>query len=334
MILDIRDFSCRYLSRKKETISHLDLSVDEGEMVLLAGRSGCGKSTLIKAVTGLLEDAEKRGAMTLCGRNIFSMTPEDIGLIAGTVYQTPDDQLFAMTVADETAFALENRGEESSVIRREVSRALEKVGLSGMEDRSIHALSGGQRQRLALASILVTHPKLLILDEPVSQMNPEGVKDFLALLHSLNEKDHMTILMVEHRVNELAAHFPRLCIMDRGKLVYDGPTEKAWNEMGDTEAYGIREPQMVKLARRLHLPKASSDRKETVMEIQKAGISFRPHVEPPRPNPSGEVILEGKDIHYTYPEAAEETLKGISFTVKKGALQLSWALTAPANPPF
>ena len=70
MILDIRDFSCRYLSRKKETISHLDLSVDEGEMVLLAGRSGCGKSTLIKAVTGLLEDAEKRGAMTLCGRNI------------------------------------------------------------------------------------------------------------------------------------------------------------------------------------------------------------------------------------------------------------------------
>lgn len=151
-----------------------------------------------------------------------------------------------MTVADETAFALENRGEEPSVIRREVSRALEKVGLSGMEDRSIHALSGGQRQRSALASILVTHPKLLILDEPVSQMNPEGVKDFLALLHSLNEKDHMTILMVEHRVNELAAHFPRLCIMDRGKLVYDGPTEKAWNEMGDTEAYGIREPQMVK----------------------------------------------------------------------------------------
>lgn len=320
MILDIKDFSCRYLSRKKETISHLDLSVDEGEMVLLAGRSGCGKSTLIKAVTGLLEDAEKRGAMTLCGRNIFSMTPEDIGLIAGTVYQTPDDQLFAMTVADETAFALENRGEEPSVIRREVSRALEKVGLSGMEDRSIHALSGGQRQRLALASILVTHPKLLILDEPVSQMNPEGVKDFLALLHSLNEKDHMTILMVEHRVNELAAHFPRLCIMDRGKLVYDGPTEKAWNEMGDTEAYGIREPQMVKLARRLHLPKASSDRKETVMEIQKAGISFRPHVEPARPNPSGEVILEGKDIHYTYPEAAEETLKGISFTVKKGSI--------------
>lgn len=91
---------------------------------------------------------------------------------------------------------------------------------------------------------------------------------------------------------------------------------------------------MVKLARRLHLPKASSDRKATVLEIKKAGISFRPHVEPAQSSPSGEVILEGKDIHYTYPGAAEETLKGISFTVKKGASQPSWALTVPANPPF
>lgn len=77
-----------------------------------------------------------------------------------------------------------------------------------MEARSIHALSGGQRQRLALASILVTHPKLLILDEPVSQMNPKGVNDFLELLVSLNREDHMTILVVEHRVNELARYFP------------------------------------------------------------------------------------------------------------------------------
>lgn len=320
MILEIKDFSCRYLSRKKETISHLDFSVDEGEMVLIAGRSGCGKSTLIKAVTGLLEDADMEGTMTLCGRDIRAMTAEDIGLIAGTVYQTPDDQLFAMTLGDEAAFALENRGEEEDVIRKEVSLALDRVGLSGMEERSIHALSGGQRQRLALASILVTHPKLLILDEPVSQMNPQGVNDFLSLLHSLNERDHMTILMVEHRVNELASHFKRLCIMDKGRFIYDGPCERAWNEMGDTEIYGIREPQTVKLSRRLHLPKASSDKEATVMEIKKAGIPFCSHVEITRPVPSGDVILEGRNIHYTYPGAKEETLKGISFTVKKGSI--------------
>ena len=222
-------------------------------MVLIAGRSGCGKSTLIKSITGLLEPGEARltGTISLDGRDVREMSAEDIGLLAGTVYQTPDDQLFAMTVADEVGFALENRGEDPSVIREEVRRALAKTGLSGMEARSIHALSGGQRQRLALASILVTHPKLLILDEPVSQMNPKGVKDFLELLVSLNREDHMTILVVEHRVNELARYFPRLCCMYEGRFIYDGATEGAWTALGDTEAYGLREPQAVKLGRLL-----------------------------------------------------------------------------------
>ncbi|WP_291056592.1 ABC transporter ATP-binding protein [Dialister sp. UBA1703] len=320
MILDIQDFSCRYRTRNRDTISHLSFQAEEGEMVLIAGRSGCGKSTLIKAVTGLLEDVDLKGSMTLCGRDIFSMTAEDIGIMAGTVYQTPDDQLFAMTLSDEVGFALENRGDSESSIRREVSLALDRVGLSGMEERSIHALSGGQRQRLALASILVTHPRLLILDEPVSQMNPKGVRDFLTLLHSLNREERMTILMVEHRVNELASHFPRLCIMDQGRFIYDGPTEQAWNEMGDTERYGIREPQLVKLARRLHLPYASSDMETTVAEIKRAGISFAPHV-PSGSRPSGGlVVLEGRNIHYTYPEAPSETLKGLSFTAGQGSI--------------
>lgn len=320
MILDIQDFSCRYRTRNRDTISHLSFQAEEGEMVLIAGRSGCGKSTLIKAVTGLLEDVDLKGSMALCGRDIFSMTAEDIGIMAGTVYQTPDDQLFAMTLLDEVGFALENRGDSESSIRREVSLALDRVGLSGMEERSIHALSGGQRQRLALASILVTHPRLLILDEPVSQMNPKGVRDFLTLLHRLNREDRMTILMVEHRVNELASHFPRLCIMDQGRFIYDGPTEQAWNEMGDTERYGIREPQLVKLARRLHLPHASSDMETTVAEIKRAGISFVPHV-PSGSRPSGgPVVLEGRNIHYTYPEAPSETLKGLSFTAGQGSI--------------
>ena len=138
MILEIRDLSCRYVSRRKDTLSHVDLSLAEGEMVLIAGRSGCGKSTLIKSITGLLEPGEARltGTISLDGRDVREMSAEDIGLLAGTVYQTPDDQLFAMTVADEVGFALENRGEDPSVIREEVRRALAKTGLSGMEARS------------------------------------------------------------------------------------------------------------------------------------------------------------------------------------------------------
>ena len=322
MILEIKDLSCRYLSRKRETLSHVDLAIAEGEMVLLAGRSGCGKSTLIKSITGLLEEGESEltGRILLDGRDVSTMTAEDIGVLAGTVYQTPDDQLFAMTVGDEVGFALENRGEPADLIAKEVAAALEKTGLSGMEERSIHALSGGQRQRLALASILVTHPKLLILDEPVSQMNPKGVKDFLELLVSLNRQDHMTILVVEHRVNELARYFPRLCCMYEGKIIYDGATVDAWKALGDTEAYGLREPQAVKLSRLLGLPHLSGHARIVAEEIRKAGIVFRKEIPREKKAAAGDIVLEAKGLRYTYSGAKKETLHGLSFAIRKGTI--------------
>lgn len=322
MMLEIKDLCCRYLSRKKDTLRHVNLSIEEGEMVLIAGRSGSGKSTLIKSITGLLDEEEGQlsGEILLQGKNLRAMSPEDIGLLVGTVYQTPDDQLFAMTVDDEVGFALENRGEPADVIAAEVQRALEKTGLSGFEERSIHALSGGQRQRLALASILVTHPKLLILDEPVSQMNPQGVKDFLELLVSLNREDHMTILVVEHRVNELARYFPRICCMYEGEFVYDGKTEEAWNVLGNTEAYGLREPQAVKLSRWLHLPKISGHVEEVAKEIQEAQIPLTVHVDRKEPISQAPVILEGKNLHYRYEGAEKETLHGVNFQIHKGTI--------------
>lgn len=322
MILSVNDLSYRYGSRREATLSHVNLTVKAGEMVLLAGRSGSGKSTLIKAITGLLDEGDGAisGEILLDGKNALAMTPEDIGLLAGTVYQTPDDQLFAMTVYDEVAFALENRGEAEAVIHKEVEEALEKTGLSGFEERSIHALSGGQKQRLALASVLVTHPKLLILDEPVSQMNPKGVRDFLTLLQTLNREDHMTILVVEHRVNELAPYFPRLLVMHEGHFIYDGPMQEAWSALGDTERYGLREPQCVKLGRRLHLARFSDSISETAAEIKAAGISLAAHVERKEKENAAPVILEGKDLHYTYPGAKKETLHGLSFQIQQGTI--------------
>ena len=195
-MLKIDNLSYRYPSRKQFTLKNINLTLADGEMLLLAGRSGCGKSTLIRAISGLLgseERGELQGAIYLQGEDISKWPPEKTGQLVGTVYQSPDDQLFAMTVADEVGFALENQGEEPEVIARKVSETLELVGLGGFEDYSIHKLSGGQRQRLALASILVTRPGLLILDEPVSQMNPQGVQSFMQLLVRLNREAGIAI---------------------------------------------------------------------------------------------------------------------------------------------
>lgn len=320
-MLIIEDVSYRYKVREDATLKHVCLHVAKGEMLLLAGRSGCGKSTLIKAVSGLLNTAgagELYGKIYLDGNDTAFMKPEEIGILVGTVYQSPDDQLFAMTVADEVGFALENQGIEETIVNEEVSRVLQRVGLKGFEKNSIHTLSGGQRQRLALASVLITKPKLLVLDEPVSQMNPQGVEDFLNLLVSLNREDEITIIVVEHRVNELARYFPRLAVMFDGEFIYDGPTEMAWEKIGHAEKFELREPQRIKLCRYLNLTEFADDTKKIIELINNECDIDNKQNFTVRKKRSQECVVKGENIIYRYPGAKSNTLHGLNFEFYKG----------------
>ena len=285
-MLHIDDVSYRYQSRDTWTLKHIDLKMKQGEMVLLAGRSGCGKSTLIKIISGLVsEDGQGtlKGRILLDGQDITFWPPEKIGLLAGTVYQSPDDQLFAMTVEDEAGFALENQGAEPETIRKEVAETLRRVGLKGYEKFSIHQLSGGQRQRLALASILITKPRLLILDEPVSQMNPQGVQSFMELLLDLNRDENISILMIEHRVNELARYFNRLAVMKDGEILYDGAMDDAWPFL--------------------------TDKPDLVCEQQQKA-------EQADANP----LVRAESIRFRYPGVEEDTLRGLDFILQEGQI--------------
>lgn len=321
-MLKIDNLSYRYPSRKQFTLKNINLTLADGEMLLLAGRSGCGKSTLIKAISGLLgseERGELQGAIYLQGEDISKWPPEKTGQLVGTVYQSPDDQLFAMTVADEVGFALENQGEEPEVIARKVSETLELVGLGGFENYSIHKLSGGQRQRLALASILVTRPGLLILDEPVSQMNPQGVQSFMQLLVRLNREAGIAILMIEHRVNELCKYFSRLAVMQDGRIVYDGLVKDAWKAMTGRTDLGLREPQTVKLCRALQLSELTTDEGRIVQMLHS---ECEPAVTAAQAQPAGpqKPLLEARDLYYTYPGSKEPTLKKMQFTLYQGQI--------------
>lgn len=321
-MLKIDNLSYRYPSRKQFTLKNINLTLADGEMLLLAGRSGCGKSTLIKAISGLLgseERGELQGAIYLQGEDISKWPPEKTGQMVGTVYQSPDDQLFAMTVADEVGFALENQGEEPEVIARKVSETLELVGLGGFEDYSIHKLSGGQRQRLALASILVTRPGLLILDEPVSQMNPQGVQSFMQLLVRLNREAGIAILMIEHRVNELCKYFSRLAVMQDGRIVYDGLVKDAWQAMTGRTDLGLREPQTVKLCRALQLSELTTDQRKIVQMLRS---ECEPAEAAAQAQPAGQQkpLLEARDLYYTYPGSKEPTLKKLQFTLYQGQI--------------
>lgn len=324
-MLRIEDVSYRYQGRDEFTLKHVTLHLQEGEMVLLAGRSGCGKSTLIKIISGLVSEDGRgvlRGKVFLDGNDITGWPPERIGRLTGTVYQTPDDQLFAMTAADETGFALENQGVDPETVHRAVFETLEKVGLKGYEEYGIHQLSGGQRQRLALASVLITRPRLLILDEPVSQMNPQGVQTFMELLCRLNREEKMSILMIEHRVNELAGYFSRLAVMEEGRIIYDGLMEAAWPILGKAGEMGIREPQSVKLGRLLKLSALTSDKKATVRRIREECEIHREVCDPePGKSPTAlSPLVEAEQIVYRYQGAKDTTLHGVTFTLYSGQI--------------
>lgn len=321
-MLKIDNLSYRYPSRKQFTLKNINLTLADGEMLLLAGRSGCGKSTLIKAISGLLgseERGELQGAIYLQGEDISKWPPEKTGQLVGTVYQSPDDQLFAMTVADEVGFALENQGEEPEIIARKVSETLQLVGLGGFEDYSIHKLSGGQRQRLALASILVTRPGLLILDEPVSQMNPQGVQSFMQLLVRLNREAGIAILMIEHRVNELCKYFSRLAVMQDGRIVYDGLVKDAWKAMTGRTDLGLREPQTVKLCRALQLSELTTEQ-ERIVQMLRHECEPLPAAAQAQPAGQQQPLLEARDLYYTYPGSKEPTLKKLQFTLYQGQI--------------
>lgn len=322
-MLKIERLSYRYQSRQQNTLKNINLNLADGEMLLLAGRSGCGKSTLIKAVSGLLgseERGELQGKIYLAGEDVTTWPPEKIGVLVGTVYQSPDDQLFAMTVADEVGFALENQGEEPEIIARKVSETLAMVGLAGFEAYSIHKLSGGQRQRLALASILITRPKLLILDEPVSQMNPQGVQSFMQLLVKLNKEAGIAILMVEHRVNELYQYFDRLAVMQAGKLIYDGSLAEAWKQLTGRTDLGLREPQTVKLCRALELAEVTTEQAR-IVELIKAECVIDTHQAARVPDSQEQqAVLKVQNVTFSYPGSKQPTLKNLSFHLAQGEI--------------
>ncbi|MFZ5475812.1 MAG: ABC transporter ATP-binding protein [Myxococcota bacterium] len=205
------------------TVGPVDLRVGAGEIVLLIGPTGCGKSTLLRLAAGLLQ---RHGHGALAGEvRIGGADPA--GLVAaervralGFVGQDPDDNLVCATAADEVAFALESAGLAPEAIEARIPDALGRVGLAGHADRAPTELSGGQRQRLAIGAALAAGARVLLLDEPLSQLDPAGAAEVLALVREV-AAGGVAVLVVEHRLELAAPAADRVVLMDAGRVAED-----------------------------------------------------------------------------------------------------------------
>lgn len=201
----------------------IDLNIEDGEFFCILGGNGSGKSTFAKHLNALLQP----DAGTVCVNGMDASDPElvyDIRSTAGMVFQNPDDQLVATLVEDDVAFGPENLGVESPLIAQRVCEALKAVGLVGFERHETHALSGGQKQRVALAGVLAMEPRVLILDEASSMLDPRGRKGLMKACHALHERG-MTIVMITHFMEE-AAEADRVAVFQAGRVAMLGTPEE------------------------------------------------------------------------------------------------------------
>jgi energy-coupling factor transporter ATP-binding protein EcfA2 len=230
-LIDLRGVSYTYDGETEPILHDVSLQVQPGEFVLILGSSGCGKSTLLQILNGVIPHS-LRGRLTgtalCCGQDVATTRIAAFAADVGMVFQDPEAQIINTRVRDEVCFCLENLRRPPAEILLRQAEALALVGLADAGDRSIWELSGGQKQRVSVAAVLAARPKLLVLDEPTANLDPSGMREVFAVLDRLRTELGTTIVLVEHRVDELADRVSRVVMMDAGRIVFEGTPREAF----------------------------------------------------------------------------------------------------------
>ncbi|MCX8181330.1 MAG: energy-coupling factor ABC transporter ATP-binding protein [Thermofilaceae archaeon] len=234
--IEVRDLSFTYAGKSEPALRNVNLRIEWGETVLLAGRSGSGKSTLIKAINGLIPhryEGEYKGEVLVGGLRVSEAKLSQISRRVGTVMQEVSKQVVLPTVVDDVAFGLCNQCMDATAIEESVDRALSRLGILHLKDRDVNELSGGEKQRVAIAGILAMDPQIVLLDEPMANLDSEGVRATQELIRNLREEGR-TVVIAEHRVEEVCeTGVDRILVMEGGRVVQEARDPRELKEFKD-----------------------------------------------------------------------------------------------------
>lgn len=320
-ILQVKDLSFSYPNSEEKALDGINISINKGDFILVCGKSGCGKTTLLRL---LKRELAPFGSKT--GEILYNCSPLDgidSRIIAGEigfVGQNPDEQIVTDKVWHELAFGLENLGVEQSAIRRRVGEMASFFGIHGWYHQNTDELSGGQKQLLNLASVMVMQPKILLLDEPTSQLDPIAAADFIATLQKLNRELGLTVILVEHRLEEVFPVADRVIAMENGKILcFDSPRSVCEKLKGNPLEVGL--PSAVRIFNALNVP---DECPLTVREgrkflekhySHKAGKKIK-EKEPVLSEP----ILEARGVWFRYEKSLPDVAADLDLTVCKGEI--------------
>jgi energy-coupling factor transporter ATPase len=244
-LIETKNLTYTYPGGTKPSISDVSIKVEKGEFVLITGPSGCGKTTLCRCFNGLIPhfyQGELQGEIAVAGMDTTKHPTHAMAKSVGLVFQNPENQLFALSIEKDVAFGLENLGVPREEMGKRVEWALKLTSIYDLRDRSPHEVSGGQQQRVAIAAVLAMQPEIIVLDEPTSFLDPLSAEKIFDVIHELNKKLGITVVLVEHRLDLTAKYADHIIIMDEGKVCFDGnPHEILSNE--ETRLIGVGIPK-------------------------------------------------------------------------------------------
>lgn len=333
-ILRVDGLKFSYPNQLKKALNNINFSIDEGDFVLICGESGCGKSTLLRHLKPELSPhGQVSGDIYYYSQKINDYSSKQLASEIGYVLQNPDSQIVTDKVWHELAFGLENMGLDTQTIRLRVAEMASFFGIQGWFRKNVNDLSGGQKQLLNLASIMAMQPKILILDEPTSQLDPIAAKDFIDTLVRINKELSTTIIMTEHNLEDIYSVCDKVIVMEDGKVICNDtnykvvdilsgdknhkmfkslPTpSKIYNQLNGYIEGASKSPLTVKDCRQWlndsmdEVTIKKLDDSETEINISKK---------------DREIAIELKDVYFQYNKISEPTIRDLSFKVYKGEI--------------
>ncbi|MCG2738423.1 MAG: energy-coupling factor transporter ATPase [Candidatus Methanoperedenaceae archaeon] len=316
-MIKIENLTYYYPNATTPALDNINLEIEDGEFILFVGPSGCGKSTLVQCLNGIIPKVaggDLQGKIRIGGKDISSCKVYQLSRHVGMVFQNPNTQLFGLTVEEDVAFGPENLGMAREEIQKLVEKSVGIVGIEKLRKRFTFTLSGGEKQRTAIAGTLSMEPKILVLDEPTSDLDPVGTKQVLETVKRLNKDRAITIILIEHKIDEVFCLADRTIVMDRGRIILDGKTCDVFTRNLDLlESIGIYPPQLIRLSKMLGVKPSL---KEMYSYLNGLNGSFKEFSEenPTKKSSTGVVF---KDVWFSY-RSETPALKGIDLEIKKG----------------
>ncbi|WP_270248447.1 ABC transporter ATP-binding protein [Lactobacillus johnsonii] len=248
-IIEFKDFSFKYNSQAEPTLKNINLKINKGEKILLAGPSGSGKSTIGRCLNGLIPNiyqGEVKGKCLVNGKDITSTSLFDFSFTTSTILQDADSQFIGLTVGEDIAFALENDCQSKDKMHQTVNQWADELKIKELLTQSPQSLSGGQKQIVALAGVLVDESPILLFDEPLANLDPASGLKTMAIIDKIQKELNATVIIIEHRVEEvLSQPIDRIILVNEGTIVADQPTNQLLHSH-TLEKVGVREPLYLK----------------------------------------------------------------------------------------